>query len=60
MTESHLSSTPEPGDAAFCPRAAAGISVLWQTRNLGVIFLFIVIVIGFRRFQPGLPDRRKM
>jgi rhamnose transport system permease protein len=48
MTESHLSSKPEPQRLA----ASHWYDILWQTRNLGVILLFVVIVVASAASSP--------
>ncbi len=48
MTESHLSSQPEPQSAA----TSHWYDLLWQTRNLGVIILFVVIVVASAASSP--------
>jgi ribose/xylose/arabinose/galactoside ABC-type transport system permease subunit len=51
MTESHLSSTPEPG-THLLPARGHWYDLLWQTRNLGVIVLFIIVVIASAASSP--------
>lgn len=51
MTEQRLSDTPASGNASR-PVRTHWYDIFWQTRNLGVIILFIVIVIASAASSP--------